>query len=161
MGTRWQGCRRGCLCGIPAYCLSSRQGLPTSRPAAQSPQAVSAKPYAHGPSLQLMCVVRNVWMLRATHMEQVRLARHHRSRRQTSTDLLELAGDAVPVPIQPSRYPDRPDARGCTQLPPSAVRKVRASCFGSSAGAGAAAPPLACVALVSARAPASQLAQET
>ena len=48
-----------------------------------------------------MCVVRNARTLRTTHMERVRLSRHHRSRRRASMGyLLDLAGDAVPVSIQ-------------------------------------------------------------
>ena len=97
---------------------------------------------------QLMCVVRNVWMLRTTHMEQVRLARHHRSRRQTSTGPY-LNSQATPSPSRSSssRYPGSPRCKGAA--PDSfaflQLGKYVLSCFGSSAGAGAAAPPLACV----------------
>ena len=97
---------------------------------------------------QPMCVVRNVWTLRTTHMEQVRLARHHRSRRQTSTGPY-LNSQATPSPSRSSssRYPGSPRCKGAA--PDSfafrQLGKYVLSCFGSSAGAGAAAPPPACV----------------
>ena len=40
------------------------KGSDQSQSAAQSPQAVSAKPYRSQP----MCVARNAWTMRATHM---------------------------------------------------------------------------------------------
>ena len=97
---------------------------------------------------QPMCVVRNARTLRTTHMERVRLARHHRSRRQTSTGPY-LNSQATPSPSRSSssRYPGSPRCKGAA--PDSfaflQLGKYVLSCFGSSAGAGAAAPPPACV----------------
>ena len=95
-----------------------------------------------------MCVVRDAWTLRTTHMEPGRLSRHHRSRRQTSTGPY-LNSQATPSPSRSSssRYPGSPRYKGAA--PDSfaflQLGKYVLSCFGSSAGAGAAAPPPACV----------------
>ena len=77
-----------------------------------------------------------------------RLSRHHRSRRQTSTGPY-LSSQATPSPSRSSssRYPGSPRCKGAA--PDSfaflQLGKYVLSCFGSSAGAGAAAPPPACV----------------
>ena len=95
-----------------------------------------------------MCVVRNVWTLRTTHMERVRLAHHHRSRPRESTGPY-LNSQATPSPSRSSssRYPGSPRCKGAA--PDSfaflQLGKYVLSCFGSSAGAGAAAPPPAWV----------------
>ena len=81
-------------------------------------------------------------------MEPGRLSRHHRSRRQTSTEP-HLNSQATPSPSRSSssRYPGSPRRKGAA--PDSfaflQLGKYVLSCFGSSAGAGAAAPPPACV----------------
>ena len=77
-----------------------------------------------------------------------RLSRHHRSRRQESTGPY-LISQATPSPSRSSssRYPGSPRCKGAA--PDSfaflQLGKYVLSCFGSSAGAGAAAPPPACV----------------
>ena len=81
-------------------------------------------------------------------MEPGRLSRHHSSRRQTSTGPY-LNSQATPSPSRSSssRYPGSPRCKGAA--PDSfaflQLGKYVLSCFGSSAGAGAAAPPPACV----------------
>ena len=97
---------------------------------------------------QPMCVVRDTWVLRTTHMERGRLSRHHRSRRWESTGPY-LNSQATPSPSRSSssRYPGSPRCKGAA--PDSfaflQLGKYVLSCFGSSAGAGAAAPPPAWV----------------
>ena len=97
---------------------------------------------------QPMCAVRDAWTLRTTHMEPGRLSHHHRSRWWASTDPY-LISQATPSPSRSSssRYPGSPRCKGAA--PDSfaflQLGKYVLSCFGSSAGAGAAAPPPACV----------------
>ena len=77
-----------------------------------------------------------------------RLSHHHRSRWWASTDPY-LISQATPSPSRSSssRYPGSPRCKGAA--PDSfaflQLGKYVLSCFGSSAGAGAAAPPPACV----------------
>ena len=81
-------------------------------------------------------------------MEPGRLSHHHRSRRRESTGPY-LNSQAMPSPSRSSssRYPGSPRCKGAA--PDSfaflQLGKYVLSCFGSSAGAGAAAPPPACV----------------
>lgn len=97
---------------------------------------------------QPMCVVRDAWTLRTTHMEQVEDSHARCSRRRASTRPY-LISQATPSPSRSSssRYPGSPRCKGAA--PDSfafrQLGKYVLSCFGSSAGAGAAAPPPACV----------------
>ena len=95
-----------------------------------------------------MCVVRNVWMLRTTHIERVETCASP-PLETADLDGPYLNSQATPSPSRSSssRYPGSPRCKGAA--PDSfaflQLGKYVLSCFGSSAGAGAAAPPPACV----------------
>lgn len=148
MGTRRQGSRRGCLREIPAYCLSSRQGLePESvrSPVTSGSVSEALSPRA-APSRCASFAMPGRYERRTS--SGWRLSHHHRSRWWASTDPY-LISQATPSPSRSSssRYPGSPRCKGAA--PDSfaflQLGKYVLSCFGSSAGAGAAAPPPACV----------------
>ena len=76
------------------------KGSDQSQPAAQSPQAVSAKPYAHGPLPADVRRSRRLDVVNDAHGAGETLAPPPLETAGIDGTLLELAGDAVPVPIQ-------------------------------------------------------------
>ena len=93
---------------------------------------------------QPMCVVRDAWTLRTTHMKRGRLSCHHRSRWRASMGLY-LISQAMPSRSRSSssRYPGSPRYKGAAPASFAFLQlgKYMLSCLGSGTGAGAAAPP--------------------
>ena len=148
MDTRPQGSRRGCLCGIPAYCLSSRQGLgPESvgSPVTSGSVSEALSPRA-APSRCASFATSGRCKRRTWSRGDFRATAALDGGRQTDTYLISQATPS-PSRSSSSRYPGSPRCKGAA--PDSfafrQLGKYVLSCFGSSAGAGAAAPPPACV----------------